>query len=290
MELLYELFVVPVVSFRFVAFAMATAALAGLATSLLSAFLVVRRSAMLGDAVAHGVLPGVAVGWIVAGHIGALWGALAAGVLVALGISFVERAGRLHRDTAIGVVFSLAFALGLAIISVAQPRGVHLTHLLLGNVLAAGPADLALAGGTAAVALLVVVGGYRWLQAWSFDPDHARLAAVPTRALDYLFTTLLAATVVAALQTVGLVLVVAMLVIPGATGLLVVRRLGALLLVASALGLSASIGGMYVSYHLDVASGPAIVLLAGIAFGAALLLGDGRAVRWSRRAVARNSG
>lgn len=282
MSTLHELFVLPVASFRFLAYAIATAAVVGVVTSVLSGFLIVRRSAMLGDAVAHGVLPGVALGWMAGRHLGSLWGALIAGVLVALGISWVERVGRVHVDTAMGVVFSFAFALGLAIISVAQPRGVHLTHLLLGNVLAAGPADLALAGGTAVVVLTVVVVGYPWLHAWSFDPDGARAAGVPTRLLHYLFTALLAATVVAALQTVGLVLVVAMLVTPGAAASLLVRRFAPMLAVAGGIGLVSAVGGMYTSYHLDVASGPAIVLLAGVVFALALLLGPRHGLAWRR--------
>ena len=269
--MIFDLFVAPLLAFEFMRYAVATAAIVGVVSAVLSCFLVVRRSAMLGDAVSHGVLPGVAIGWLLGRHVGIMWGALVAGILVALAISFVERRAAIHSDTAMGVVFSTAFALGLAIISVYRPSGIHLTHVLLGNVLAAGAAELWLAAAGGGAVLVVVAVTFRALHAWSFDPDAARAMGLPTGFLHYLFTVLLAATIVASLQTVGLVLVVALLVTPGATASLLVRRFGPMVVVAAGLGLTSAVAGMYASYHADLPSGPAIVLIAGALFVLALL-------------------
>ncbi|MBW3602685.1 MAG: metal ABC transporter permease [Actinobacteria bacterium] len=289
---LHELFVAPAAQYEFMRYALAAVAVVGVTSATLSCLLVVRHQALLGDAVSHAVLPGVAVGWLAAGHLGIFWGALAAALLAGVAITFVERRSTVKLDAVMGIVFTFAFALGLAVISVARPRGIDLFHVLLGNVLGVGRTDLLLTAGSGGLVLLVVVGLYRHFHLWSFDPVMARAVGLRVGTLNYVFTALLSATIVASLQAVGLVLVVAMLVTPGATAYLLSRRLATMMVTAAGLGLVSAVGGLYGSYHLDVASGPAIVIVASLLFVLAFLLAPrhgqvGRARR--RRRAARRS-
>jgi ABC-type Mn2+/Zn2+ transport system permease subunit len=280
-----RLFVEPLVLFGFMRYGVAAAAIVGISSAVLSCLLVVRREALLGDAIAHATLLGVAVGYLVAGRAGIFWGALAAGVATGAAITFVERNSRIKADAAMGILFTFAFALGLAIISIARPRGIDIGHVLLGNVLGVGPSDLLLTGICGALVLVTVTVLFRPLQLWSFDPESAQAMGVPVRRLHYLLMMLLSATIVAALQAVGLVLVIAMLITPGSTALLLTDRLRSTMIVAAVLGATSGVGGLYGSYHLDVASGPAMVLFASALFGVALLFSPrrGMVVAWARR-------
>lgn len=289
---LVEAVVAPLASYEFLRYALAVSMLVGASSAALSCFLVVRRAAMLGDAVAHGVLPGVALGWMLAGHIGVFWGAVAVGVLVAVGISALERGTRLHLDTAIGVMFSFAFALGLLLVSVLRPAGIHLQHVLLGNVLAASDDDLRLAAVTSVIVLVAVAAAFPLLRAWSFSPETATVMGLPTRRLHYLFTALLSLAIVASLQTVGLVLAVAMLILPGAAAYLCTNRLSRMIAIAVVIGVLSAASGMLISYHLNAASGPAIVLAASAAFVGCLVAAPRRGIfaAWRRGRVAGNDG
>ena len=287
MTALVDWFIEPLATFEFLRYALAVSVLVGASSAALSCFLVVRRAAMLGDAVAHGVLPGVALGWIVAGHVGVFWGAVTVGVLVAVGFSALERATRLHLDTAIGVLFSFAFALGLLLVSVLRPTGIHLHHVLLGNVLAASDGDLWLAGTTSVVVLTTVIATFPLLRAWSFAPETATVMGLPTRRLHYLFTALLSLAIVASLQTVGLVLAVAMLILPGAAAYLCTNRMSRMIVIAVAIGVVSAAVGMLVSYRLNAASGPAIVLAASAAFAVCLVAAPRRGLVARHRAQRR---
>ncbi|MGI8574143.1 MAG: metal ABC transporter permease [Egibacteraceae bacterium] len=269
MDLLYQLFVDPLVRYEFMRVGMMAAIVVGVTSSVLSCLLVVRHQALLGDAVSHAVLPGVAIGWLVAGHLGIFWGALIAALLSGVAITYVERHTRVKLDAVMGIVFTFAFALGLAIISVTRPTGIDLFHVLLGNVLGVDRGDLYLTAGCAALVLVTVMTLFRPLHLWSFDPVMAKAVGLPVGRLHYVLTVLLSTTIVASLQAVGLVLVVALLVTPGATAYLLSRRLSTMMLVASGAGLLAASGGLYGSYHLDVASGPAIVIVASLLFALA---------------------
>lgn len=266
METLLELFVDPLLRYEFMRNAMLAAAVVGVTSAVLSCLLVVRHQALLGDAVSHAVLPGVAIGWLAGRHVGIFWGALASAILAGVAITFVERHSRVKLDAVMGIVFTFAFAIGLAVISVARPTGIDLFHVLLGNVLGVQRQDLLLTAGSGAVVLAVVVVLFRPLQLWSFDPTMAKAVGLPVGVLHYLFTALLSATIVASLQAVGLVLVIAMLVTPGATAYLLSRRLSTMMVTAALVGLLSATGGLYGSYHLDVASGPLIVIAASLLF------------------------
>ncbi len=285
MSALLDWFVAPLATFEFLRYALVVSVLVGASSATLSCFLVVRRAAMLGDAVAHGVLPGVALGWIVAGHVGVFWGAVVVGILVAVGISAIERSTRLHLDTAIGVMFSFAFALGLLLVSVLRPPGIHLQHVLLGNVLAASDGDLRLAAVTSIVVIVGVAATFPLLRAWSFSPETASVMGLPTRRLHYLFTALLSLAIVASLQTVGLILAVAMLILPGAAAYLCTNRMSRMIAIAVVIGVGSAALGMFASYHLNAPSGPAIVLAASAAFAACLLAAPQRGLvaSWRRR-------
>ena len=271
--------------------ALAVVVVVGITSSVLSCLLVVRRQALMGDAISHSVLLGVVLGWMLGRHAGIFWGALASGILSGIAITYVERNSRVKLDAAMGVFFTFAFALGLAIISMVRPTGIDLFHVLFGNVLGVGREELALTALCGALVLGTLGVFYRGFHLWSFDEQMARAAGVPTGLLHYLFTALLSATIVASLQAVGLILVIAMLVTPGATAYLLSNRLGSMMAIAAAVGLLASVGGLYGSYHLDVASGPAMVIVVSAFFAAAFLfapqqgvLARARARRGQRRA------
>jgi len=266
----------PVVSYQFIRVALITAVVVGLTSAVLSCLLVVRHQALLGDAISHAVLLGVAVGYLVGGTTGVLWGALLVAVGTGALITFIERHSIVKLDAVMGICFTAAFALGLAVISVAQPRGIDLFHVLFGNVLGVTTGDLALTAGSGIGVLAVVALLYRQLHLWSFDPQGAQAAGLRVGLLQYVFTGLLSATIVAALQAVGLILVVAMLITPGATGILLASRLPRVMAVAAGVGLVSAVGGLYGSYYVDVASGPAIVLVASACFALAFLFAPKR--------------
>jgi ABC-type Mn2+/Zn2+ transport system permease subunit/Mn-dependent DtxR family transcriptional regulator len=266
----------PLADYGFMRYGVAMAAIIGVTSAVLSCLLIVRRQALLGDAISHAVLIGVALGWLAAGHLGVFVGALVAGILTGIGITFVERNSRVKLDAAMGVLFTFAFALGLAIISLAKPRGIDLFHVLLGNILAVGPNDLWLTGVSGGLVLVAIIVLFKELHLWSFDPQMAQVVGMPTRALHYLFTALLAATIVASLQAVGLVLVIAMLITPGATAYLIAERLVTMMGVAVGVGLVSAIGGLYGSFYFDVASGPAMAIVASGLFFIAFLFAPTR--------------
>ena len=291
MDVLWTLFAAPLVDYGFMQHALAVVVVVGVTSSVLSCLLVVRRQALMGDAISHSVLLGVVLGWMLGRHAGIFWGALASGILSGIAITYVERNSRVKLDAAMGVFFTFAFALGLAIISMVRPTGIDLFHVLFGNVLGVGREELALTALCGALVLGTLCIFYRGFHLWSFDEQMARASGVPTGLLHYLFTALLSATIVASLQAVGLILVIAMLVTPGATAYLLTNRLGSMMAIAAAVGLLASVGGLYGSYYLDVASGPAMVIVVSIFFVTAFLfapeqgvLARARARRGQRRA------
>lgn len=285
-----DLLIDPLVQYGFMRAGLAAAVIVGVSSALLSCLLVVRHQALLGDAISHAVLLGVAVGYLLAESAGILGGALVVAVLTGVVITYIERNSPVQLDAVMGIVFTAAFALGLAIISIAQPRGIDLFHILFGNVLAVDTADLALTAVSGGLVVAVVLVLFRPFHLWSFDPQMAAAVGMRTGLLQYIFTALLSATIVASLQAVGLILVIAMLITPGATALLLSSRLTTMMAIASAVGLASAVGGLYGSYYVDVASGPAIVLFATACFLLAFLLAPRRGVvaRALRRRQAAN--
>lgn len=268
----------PVLNYEFMRNGLAAAIIVGVSSAVLSCLLVVRHQALLGDAISHSVLLGVVLGYLAAGTAGVLPGAMLVAVGAGVLITYVERNSPVKLDAVMGVCFTALFALGLAIVSVTRPRGLDLFHVLFGNVLGVSRGDLVLTAVSGVSVVVVVLALFRWFHLWTFDPLMAQATGIRVGALQYLFTALLSATVTAALQAVGLVLVVAMLITPGATALLFVSRLSRMMVVASLVGLISAVTGLYGSFYLDVASGPAIVLVATACFVVALLVAPRRGI------------
>lgn len=262
----YEFFIEPLTRYGFMRTGLMVAIVVGITSATLSCLLVVRRSALLGDAISHAVLLGVAIGWIAGRHVGIFWGALIVGILTGLGVTYIERNSRIKQDTAMGILLTFTFALGLAIISIVDPAGIDLFHVLFGNVLGVTNSDLILTSVSGGLVLIVVVLLFKEFHLWSFDPTMAQAIGMPVRGLQYIFTALLSATIVSALQAVGLILVIAMLIIPGATAYLLSDRLGRMMFIAAGIGLASAVGGLYGSYYVDVASGPSMVIVASMLF------------------------
>jgi len=248
----------------------------GVVCAVLGCYVVLRSMAFLGDALAHAILPGVAVAYLLGANL--LAGALVAGILVAVGISYVTRAGTIREDTAIGIFFAGALALGVVLISTLDSYAVDLNHILFGNVLGVTVSDLWISGGLAAAVLLAVVLLYRQLLVVSFDPILGRTLGLRTHALRTGLFVMLAGTIVVSLRTVGVALVAAMLVTPPAAAYLLTRRLPSMMLVSAVIGVISAIGGLYASYYFNVATGAAMVLVATAIFVLVFLFAPERGV------------
>ncbi|MBI5957962.1 MAG: metal ABC transporter permease [Chloroflexi bacterium] len=244
------------------------AIIVGIISGVLGTFVVVRGMAFFGDALAHAILPGVAFMYQRSSGKtdGLFWGGLIAGILSALGIGFLTRHEKIKEDTAIGVVFSAMFALGVAMISRIDNYAGDLSHILFGQILGVSQDDLRLTFIFGLVVLAVVALFYKEFMIISFDPILARTLRLPAEAFRLLLLVLLAITIVVSLQTVGVALMVALLVTPAAAAHLMSRRLLPMMMISAVIGAASSIIGFYVSYHADIATGPAIVLTATLLF------------------------
>ena len=244
--------------------AFAAIVLVGAIGGVIGVFVTLRGLAFMGDAIAHAVFPGVVIAFVLGGNF--LLGALIAAMAVSLAIGAVTQSGLVRNDTAIGVFFVGAFALGVAIISTQRSFARDATSLLFGSILGVSRSDLLL---TAAVGLAVLITLWlvrREMVTISFDRTFAIAQGLNLWAWDQLFLLLLALTIVVSLQTVGNVLVLAMLVTPAATARLVATRLGAMLAVSATSGALSGIIGLYVSYYGGISSGASIVLVATTIF------------------------
>ena len=251
-------------SYGFMQRGMLTAVLVGILCSVMGCYVVLRSMAFLGDAIAHAILPGVAVAYLVGANLTV--GALVAAVLVALGIGFLSRQGTVKEDTAIGVIFTAALALGVAMISSIRSYAVDLSHILFGNILGVRPEDIVLTVGIGGAVLLTVGVLFRPLLVVSFDPVLASTLRLPVNALRSLLLVLIALTIVVSIQAVGVGLAAAMLVTPPATAFLITRRLTTMMAVSAGIGAVSGLAGLYISYYTSIASGAAIVLVATAVF------------------------
>jgi ABC-type Mn2+/Zn2+ transport system permease subunit len=251
----------------------------GTLCAVVGSYVVLRGMAFFGDALAHAILPGVAIAYLL--EINLFWGALIMGLLTALGIGYLSRRSEIKEDTVIGVFFAAFFALGVALLSTVQTYSVDLTHILFGNVLGVSDTDLVLIAGLGLLALLAVVLLYKELLVVSFDPILAATLRLPLNVLNYLLLVLIALAVVVSLQTVGVALMVAMLVTPAATAYLLTRRLWHMMVVGAAIGAVSSVAGLYLSFYVNVASGAAVVLVCTAFFVLAFLFAPRRGAVWS---------
>jgi ABC-type Mn2+/Zn2+ transport system permease subunit len=257
---------------------LAASLMVGVLCAIVGCYVVLRSMAFLGDAMAHSILPGVAVAYLLDGNL--LVGALAAAVLVALSIGFFSRQGTIKEDTAIGVLFAAALSLGIALISSAKTYARDLTHILFGNVLGVSTSDLWLTAGVGMAVLVTIVLLYKEFLVISFDPVLAATLRLPAERLRMLMLILIALTIVVSLQTVGVGLVTAMLVTPGATAYLLSRRLPAMMAISAANGAFSAIAGLYLSFYINIASGAAVVLVATVLFVVAFLFAPQRGLIW----------
>ncbi|PRY95440.1 manganese/iron transport system permease protein [Hasllibacter halocynthiae] len=262
----------------FMADAMLIAAIVAVPAALLSCFMVLQGLSLMGDAVSHAVLPGVVIGYLAgipfglsfAAGPGITIGAFVAGMGCALLVGWIDENARVKRDTVMGVVFSGMFAIGIVLYAAVRTE-LHLDHILFGDMLGILPVDLWTALGIAVVVTAWILLSWRDLALVAFDPVQARAVGLRTRTLRYGLLAALSATVVAALKAVGLILAIAILIAPGAIAFLVTRRLGAMLSVATLISVVAGVLGVYLSFFIDSAPAPTIVLLLTLTFVAAFV-------------------
>ena len=263
----------------FMQHALVAAALVGTISGVVGAFVVVRGMSFFGDALAHTVLPGVAIAYVYGGGMTGIpilaglfraiddeslrlfIGGLLAGILAAVLIGWLTREGRLKEDTAVGIVFVAMFALGIAIIS-SDPRAYgqnDLTHILFGNILGITRTDLYIMAGSGLFVCGTILLLYKELVLVSFDQALATSMRLPTEAMRLLLLVLMAVTIVASLRTVGLALMLAMLITPAATAQLITNRMHHMILISAVLGAVSGVIGIYLSWHLEIVTGPMIV-------------------------------
>jgi manganese/iron transport system permease protein len=229
----------------------------------------------MGDAVSHAVLPGIVLAFVLGLPLAV--GAFAAGLLCAVATGYLKENSRVKEDSVMGIVFSGMFGLGLVLFTKVETEQ-HLSHILFGNMLGITARDLVevaiIAGGT----LLIVLAKRRDLLLYCFDPQHARAIGLPIGVIHYALLVLLALTIVASLKAVGIILVVAMLVAPGAIAYLLSDRFERMLAIAAAVAIGSSVLGTLVSFHIDGATGPCIVLIQTFVFLMAFFFAPRRGV------------
>ena len=257
-----ELLLAPL-AYPFVGRAMLAVTMVATVCALVGTFAVLRGMSYIGTAVAHSLVPGIAVGYLVGGsdrgHL--FWWATATAILTSLGMATLVHRSRVGEDAAVGVVYAGMFALGIAIISTARNFAVDLLHFLFGNLLSVTGADLVRIGLVSVIVVGVVLLFYKEMVLVTFDPVFAASLRLHGTLLTYLQYLLIALAIVVALQTIGIALVVTLLVAPAAAALQITRRFHHTVLVASVIGIASGVTGLYLSYYLSVASGAAVALV-----------------------------
>ena len=244
--------------FGFMQNAFLIALIVSVPTALLSCFLVLKGWALMGDAVSHAILPGIVLAYIFGFPL--LLGAFGAGMVCALSTGYLSSNSRIKQDTVMGVVFSGMFAIGI-VLYVSIHSNVHLDHILFGNMLGVDQSDLLNAGVISLIVAASLLVKWKDLLLHSFDPAQARVSGLPVNLLHYGLLTLLSLTIVATLSAAGLILAVGLLIAPGAIAFLLVRKFSTMLLVAVAVCMSAMLVGTYLSFFLDSAPAPTIILI-----------------------------
>ncbi|MEO0014264.1 MAG: hypothetical protein RLZZ535_2653 [Cyanobacteriota bacterium] len=242
----------------------------GVICAVVGSYLMVQRLALLGDAISHSVLPGLAIAYMVGANI--FLGAFIAGIISTLLINLISTRSNIKEDTAMGIVFSAFFALGVTLITVVQKDNkIDLNHFLFGNILAVNGNEVRDTLIIAGIVLTVVSLLYKELLFYTFDKLGAQAVGLPVGLLDLGLMVLIGLTIVASLKAVGVVLVLSLLITPAASAYLLVNRLHLVMLLGTLIGVTSSITGMYLSYYFNLPSGPAIVLVTSGIFILALL-------------------
>lgn len=263
--------------FEFVREAMAAGTMVGAVCAVLSCYLVLKGWSLMGDAISHAVLPGLVIAQMFGAP--AVVGAFLSGLLCAVATGFIKANSRIKEDTAMGVVFTGLFAFGLVLFTKAKKmegEGSDIHEILFGNILGIEPRDLAETFIVGGLTLAVVLALRRDLLLFCFDAGHARTIGLRTTLLYYVLLSLLAATVVASIKAVGIILVVAMLVTPGCIGFLLADRFGPMLIIATVSAVFSALVGVYVSFFINASTAACMVLTQTLIFVAALVLAPKR--------------
>lgn len=261
------------VQYEFIQRALIASVTIGISCGLIGTYIMLRRMSLIGDALAHAVLPGVVVSFMVAGksEVALFIGAVVSGILTVLLIGFVNRNSKIKEDTSIGIIFTGAFALGILLVSQLKQVHIDLSSYLFGDVLGVSTGDITLSMIIMVVIILCIVLFYKQLLLTSFDPTMAMTIGISTTLVHYMLMTLLSMSIVAGLQSVGVILIIAMLITPPATAYLLSNNLKKILLLSAMFGTISAITGLYLSYHFNFASGASIVLVAVALFMLAFL-------------------
>lgn len=270
-------FINDLMTYGFLQKALITSIVVGIISGVIGSFIVLRGMALMGDAISHAILPGVAISYILG--INYFYGAVVIGVIASLGIGAISQHSRIKNDSSIGIVFSAAFALGIILITLAQ-SATDLTQILFGNVLHVRTSDMWLTIIIGVIVLLTVIVFYKELLVTSFDETMAEVYGLKIRLIHYGIMVLLTLVTVASLQTVGVILVVSMLITPASTAYLLTNKLSIMIVLASSFGGLSAIIGIYFSYIYNLPSGPVIALAATALFLIALVFSPKEGLIW----------
>lgn len=249
--------------FEFMQTALITAILVASVSAVLSCYLVLKSWSLMGDAISHAILPGVVVSSLLSLPLSL--GAFASGLFCALSVGYLKENSRLKEDTVMGIVFSGMFAVGI-ILFTAFNTGEHLTHILFGNLLGIKQGELVQTLFVSLFTLLVITLKRKDFLLYCFDSHQAKVVGLPVKLLHYGLLSLLALTIISAMQVVGVILVVAMLITPGITAHLLTKRFDNMLFIALLVAISSAVLGTLLSYHIDAATGPTIILIQAVIF------------------------
>ena len=261
-------FIQDIIQYEFLQKALFTSIIVGILAGVIGSLIILRGMALMGDAISHAILPGVAISYMMG--ISFFYGAVVTGVFASIGIGFISQNSKLKSDTAIGIVFSSFFALGIILLMKAQ-TAVDLTQILFGNVLTVRTSEMWLTFGVAVFVLLCIYIFYKEFLITSFDETMAKAYGMNTGAIHYFMMVLLTLVTVVSLQTVGVVLVVAMLITPAATAYLLTHKLSSMMALSALFGAMSAVIGLYLSFKFNLTSGAIIVLVATVFFMLAFL-------------------
>jgi iron/zinc/copper transport system permease protein len=275
------------VQYEFIQRALIASVTIGISCGLIGTYIMLRRMSLIGDALAHAVLPGVVISFMIAGkgELSLFAGAVVSGIVTSLLIGFVNRNSKIKEDTSIGIIFTGAFALGVLLVSQLKEVHIDLSSYLFGDVLGVSTGDIILSMAIMFVILICIILFYKQLLITSFDPTMAMTIGISVTVVHYLLMSLLSMSIVAGLQSVGVVLLVAMLITPSATAYLLTNNLKKILVLSSLVGVISSVTGLYLSYHFNFSSGASIVLVAVVFFALAFIFSpkEGLLTRYFRR-------
>ena len=280
-------FLIEPFQYEFIHRALIAAIITGISCGLIGSYIMLRRMSLLGDALAHAVLPGVVIGFMIAGkgQLSIFIGAVISGIVTVLLISFVNRNSKIKEDTSIGVIFTGAFALGILLVSQLKQVHIDLSSYLFGDVLGVSNSDIILSSVIMFIIILCVVLFYKQLLITSFDPTMAMAIGISTSAVHYLLMSLLSMTIVTSLQSVGIVLLVAMLITPAATAYLLTDKMKNLLFLSAGIGTASGVSGLFLSYYFNFSSGASMVLVGVFFFALAFIFSpkEGLLTKYIRR-------